>query len=109
MGFLGRLAALPKLVGGAAAAGRGGGGGGAWRRPGGPCAGSPLPGRPAAARLPPPGGRAASSRALGEYEEVFRSSVREPEKVWGAAAEQIQWYKPWARVLERGRPGSASW
>ncbi|XP_069629416.1 acyl-CoA synthetase short-chain family member 3, mitochondrial isoform X2 [Haliaeetus albicilla] len=104
MGFLGRLAALPKLVG--AAAGRGGG---AWRRPGGPCAGSPLPGRPAAARLPPPGGRAASSRALGEYEEVFRSSVREPEKVWGAAAEQIQWYKPWARVLERGRPGSASW
>ncbi|KAM9634791.1 acyl-CoA synthetase short-chain family member 3, mitochondrial isoform 2-T2 [Morphnus guianensis] len=105
MGFLGRLAALPKLVG--AAAGRGGGG--AWRRPGGPCAGSPLPGRPAAARRPPPGGRAASSRALGEYEEVFRSSVREPEKVWGAAAEQIQWFKPWARALERGRPGSASW
>ncbi|XP_052630572.1 acyl-CoA synthetase short-chain family member 3, mitochondrial isoform X2 [Harpia harpyja] len=105
MGFLGRLAALPKLVG--AAAGRGGGG--AWRGPGGPCAGSPLPGRPAAARRPPPGGRAASSRALGEYEEVFRSSVREPEKVWGAAAEQIQWFKPWARALERGRPGSASW
>uniref|UniRef100_A0A663ET92 Acyl-CoA synthetase short-chain family member 3, mitochondrial n=1 Tax=Aquila chrysaetos chrysaetos TaxID=223781 RepID=A0A663ET92_AQUCH len=75
-----------------------------------PCAGSPLPGRPAAAaRRPPPGGRAASSRALGEYEEVFRSSVREPEKVWGAAAEQIQWYKPWARALERGGPGSASW
>uniref|UniRef100_A0A663EUW7 Acyl-CoA synthetase short-chain family member 3, mitochondrial n=1 Tax=Aquila chrysaetos chrysaetos TaxID=223781 RepID=A0A663EUW7_AQUCH len=96
MGFLGRLAALPKLVG--AAAGRGGGG--AWRRPGGPCAGSPLPGRPAAAaRRPPPGGRAASSRALGEYEEVFRSSVREPEKVWGAAAEQIQWYKPWNLVI----------
>ncbi|XP_072720567.1 acyl-CoA synthetase short-chain family member 3, mitochondrial isoform X1 [Ciconia boyciana] len=105
MGFLGRLAALPKLVG--AAAGRGGGGG--WRRPGRHSAGSPLPAWAAAARRPPPGGRAASSRALGEYEEVFRSSVAEPEKVWGAAAEQIQWYKPWARALERGCPGSASW
>ncbi|XP_056196857.1 acyl-CoA synthetase short-chain family member 3, mitochondrial isoform X3 [Falco biarmicus] len=103
MGFLGRLAALPKLVG--AAAGRGGG----WRRAGEPCAGSPLPGWAAAAGRPPPGGRAASSRALGEYEQVFRSSVAEPEKVWGAAAEQIQWYKPWARALEKGRAGSASW
>ncbi|XP_075284052.1 acyl-CoA synthetase short-chain family member 3, mitochondrial isoform X2 [Opisthocomus hoazin] len=103
MGFLGRLVALPKLVG-AAAAGRGGGG--AWRRP---CAGSPLPCWAAAARRSPPGRRAASSRAPGGYEEVFRSSVAEPEKVWGAAAQQIQWYKPWARVLERGGPGSASW
>uniref|UniRef100_A0A8C4U5J2 Acyl-CoA synthetase short-chain family member 3, mitochondrial n=1 Tax=Falco tinnunculus TaxID=100819 RepID=A0A8C4U5J2_FALTI len=103
MGFLGRLAALPKLVG--AAAGRGGG----WRRAGEPCAGSPLPGWAAAAGRPPPGGRAASSRALGEYEQVFRSSVAEPERVWGAAAEQIQWYKPWARALEKGRAGSASW
>uniref|UniRef100_A0A8C8BM21 Acyl-CoA synthetase short-chain family member 3, mitochondrial n=1 Tax=Otus sunia TaxID=257818 RepID=A0A8C8BM21_9STRI len=47
--------------------------------------------------------------ALGNYEEVFRSSVAEPERVWGAAAQQIQWDKPWARALERGRPGSASW
>ncbi|KAM9246295.1 acyl-CoA synthetase short-chain family member 3, mitochondrial [Leptosomus discolor] len=106
MGFLAKLPALPKLVG--AAAGRGGGG--AWRRPGRPCAGGSLPGwAAAAARRPLPGGRAASSRALGEYEEVFRSSVAKPEKVWGAAAEQIQWYKPWDRALERGRPESASW
>ncbi|GAB0176433.1 acyl-CoA synthetase short-chain family member 3, mitochondrial [Grus japonensis] len=105
MGFLGRLAELPKLVG--AAAGRGGGG--AWRRPGQPCATSPLPGWAAAARCLPPGGRAASSWALGEYEKVFRSSVAEPERLWGAAAEQIQWYKPWARALDWGRSGSASW
>ncbi|XP_054688809.1 acyl-CoA synthetase short-chain family member 3, mitochondrial isoform X2 [Grus americana] len=105
MGFLGRLAELPKLVG--AAAGRGGGG--ARRRPGQPCATSPLPGWAAAARCLPPGGRAASSWALGEYEKVFRSSVAEPERVWGAAAEQIQWYKPWARALDWGRSGSASW
>uniref|UniRef100_A0A8C5X2L8 Acyl-CoA synthetase short-chain family member 3, mitochondrial n=1 Tax=Malurus cyaneus samueli TaxID=2593467 RepID=A0A8C5X2L8_9PASS len=58
---------------------------------------------------PPPGIRAASSRALGDYEEVFRSCLAEPEKVWGKVAEQIQWYKPWVRTLERGSPGSASW
>ncbi|NXT08147.1 ACSS3 synthetase, partial [Prunella fulvescens] len=55
-----------------------------------------------------PGGRAASSsRPLGKYEEVFRSCVAEPEKVWGEVAEQIQWYKPWVRTLERGSLGSA--
>uniref|UniRef100_A0A8C3PXF2 Acyl-CoA synthetase short-chain family member 3, mitochondrial n=1 Tax=Chrysolophus pictus TaxID=9089 RepID=A0A8C3PXF2_CHRPC len=32
-----------------------------------------------------------------------------PEKVWGAAAELIQWSKPWARALERRGPGSDSW
>ncbi|XP_063997993.1 acyl-CoA synthetase short-chain family member 3, mitochondrial isoform X5 [Pogoniulus pusillus] len=105
MGFPGRLAALPSLLG--AAVGRGGGG--AWRRPGRPCLGTPLPGWVAAARRPPLGGRAASSRALGEYEKVFRSSVEEPEKLWGAAAEQIEWYKPWVRALERGHPGNGSW
>ncbi|XP_038010111.1 acyl-CoA synthetase short-chain family member 3, mitochondrial isoform X2 [Motacilla alba alba] len=106
MGFLGKLAALPKLSG--AVAGRGGG---AWRRPARPCAGVPLPlpARATAAPHPPPGGRAASSRALGKYEEVFRSCLAEPEKVWGEVAEQIQWYKPWVRTLERGSLGSASW
>uniref|UniRef100_A0A8C5TE69 Acyl-CoA synthetase short-chain family member 3, mitochondrial n=1 Tax=Malurus cyaneus samueli TaxID=2593467 RepID=A0A8C5TE69_9PASS len=38
-----------------------------------------------------------------------RSCLAEPEKVWGKVAEQIQWYKPWVRTLERGSPGSASW
>ncbi|XP_062469830.1 acyl-CoA synthetase short-chain family member 3, mitochondrial isoform X1 [Pezoporus occidentalis] len=104
MGFLGRLPALTKVLG--AAAGRGGG---AWRLSGLPCSGGSLPCWAAATRSPLPGGRAASSRALGEYEEVFRSSLAEPEKVWGAAAEQIHWYKPWDRALESGRPGRSSW
>ncbi|NXO22905.1 ACSS3 synthetase, partial [Cisticola juncidis] len=51
----------------------------------------------------------ASSRALGKYEEVFRSCLAEPEKVWGEVAEQIHWYKPWVRTLETGSLGSASW
>ncbi|XP_071408251.1 acyl-CoA synthetase short-chain family member 3, mitochondrial isoform X1 [Pithys albifrons albifrons] len=101
MGLLGRLAGLPRLLTGRS--------GGAWRRRGRPCAGVPLPGPASAALRPPAGGRAASSRALGKYEEVFRSSLAEPEKVWGAAAEKIQWYKPWVRTLERGSLGSASW
>lgn len=105
MGFPGRLAVLPKLVG----AGAGWGSSCCWQWLGRPRAGSPLPGWAAAARRSAPQCRAASCRALGEYEKVFRSSVAEPEKVWGAAAEQIQWYKPWTRALERGGPGSASW
>ncbi|XP_065525658.1 acyl-CoA synthetase short-chain family member 3, mitochondrial isoform X3 [Lathamus discolor] len=104
MGFLGRLPVLTKVLW--AAAGRGGG---AWRRSGRSCRGGPLPSWAAAALSPLPGGRSSSSRALGEYEEVFRSSLAEPEKVWGAAAEQIHWYKPWDRALERSRPGGASW
>ncbi|KAM9578116.1 acyl-CoA synthetase short-chain family member 3, mitochondrial isoform 1-T1 [Guaruba guarouba] len=107
MGFLGRLPTLTKVLG-AAAAGRAGGGG-AWRRSERLCSGAPLPCWAAAARRPLPGDRAASSRALGKYEEVFRSSLAEPEKVWEAAAGQIHWYKPWDRALERGRPGGSCW
>lgn len=86
MGLLGRLAAL--AVRGSASR----------RWLGRPCAWSR-----------PPARAAASSPALGQYGEVFRSSVAEPEKVWGAAAELIQWSKPWARALERRGPGSDSW
>lgn len=106
MGFLGRLPALTKVLGAAALRG---GGGGVWRRSERPLPGSPLHCWAAAAPSLLTGCRAASSRALGEYEEVFRSSLAEPEKVWGAAAEQIHWYKPWDRALETGRPGGASW
>lgn len=86
MGLLGKLAVLAVR------------GGAARRWLGRPCAGS----RPLARA-------ASSSPALGQYGEVFRSSVAEPEKVWGAAAELIQWSRPWARVLERRGPGSDSW
>ncbi|XP_072201523.1 acyl-CoA synthetase short-chain family member 3, mitochondrial isoform X2 [Excalfactoria chinensis] len=86
MGLLGRMAVLAVR------------GGAARRWLGRPCAGSR-----------PPARAAASSPALGRYGEVFRSSMAEPEKVWGAAAELIQWSKPWARALERRDPGRDSW
>ncbi|XP_064365667.1 acyl-CoA synthetase short-chain family member 3, mitochondrial isoform X3 [Dromaius novaehollandiae] len=80
---------LPRLAGG---------GGGAARRG----AGTP--------RRAWGGGRAASSgAAAGGYEEAFRCSVAEPEKLWGAAAQRIAWHKPWAKALERRGAGSASW
>ncbi|XP_053936062.1 acyl-CoA synthetase short-chain family member 3, mitochondrial isoform X2 [Cuculus canorus] len=78
MWLLARPWALPRL---------GGARGGAWRRlRTGPC---------------PP----AAPRPLGRYEEVFRSSVSEPEKLWGAASEQIRWDKPWVQALEKGSGG----
>ncbi|NXE50510.1 ACSS3 synthetase, partial [Casuarius casuarius] len=79
---------LPRLAGGGGAARRG--------------AGTP--------RRPWAGGRAASSgAAAGGYEEAFRCSVAEPEKLWGAAAQRIVWHKPWAKALERRGAGSATW
>lgn len=85
MGLVGRLAGLPRH-GGAARR---------WLRP--PCTESRLP------------GRAACCRAPGDYEAVFRASVADPEKVWGAAAALLRWDKPWDRALQSRGPGSASW
>lgn len=58
------------------------------------------------------GRRRGCSRGAAEgrqYERVFRASVGEPARVWGAAAERIEWFKPWARVLDAGGPRGASW
>uniref|UniRef100_A0A8C3BT92 Acyl-CoA synthetase short-chain family member 3, mitochondrial n=1 Tax=Cairina moschata TaxID=8855 RepID=A0A8C3BT92_CAIMO len=61
---------------------------------------------PPTCRVP---GRAACCRAPGDYEAVFRASVAEPEKVWGAAAALIRWDKPWDRALRSRGPGSVAW
>jgi propionyl-CoA synthetase len=34
------------------------------------------------------------------YEEAFRESIVNPEKFWGQAARQIEWYKPYQKVLD---------
>ncbi|MDD1675510.1 MAG: propionyl-CoA synthetase [Methanomicrobiales archaeon] len=40
---------------------------------------------------------------VSRYEEVYRQSKEEPERFWGRAAEKIDWYKPWDRVLDDSR------
>jgi propionyl-CoA synthetase len=34
------------------------------------------------------------------YEEAFKTSIENPEKFWGEAAEKIDWYKKWDKVLD---------
>jgi propionyl-CoA synthetase len=37
---------------------------------------------------------------MGNYEEVFKRSIADPEGFWGEAAENIDWYKKWDKVLD---------
>ncbi len=37
---------------------------------------------------------------MGNYEELFRKSIDDPEGFWGEAAEGITWYKKWDKVLD---------
>ena len=46
---------------------------------------------------------------MGRYQEVHRRSLENPEAFWGAAAEEIDWIKPWDRVLDDGNPPFYRW
>ena len=45
----------------------------------------------------------------GEYEKAFRESVVDPERFWGAAAENVQWYRPPDQVLNSANPPFYRW
>jgi len=45
----------------------------------------------------------------GEYERAFRESVSDPERFWGAAAEKVQWYRTYDRVLTNEKPPFYRW
>ncbi len=34
------------------------------------------------------------------YQEAYECSIRDPEKFWGEAAKEIDWSKPWDKVLD---------
>jgi len=36
----------------------------------------------------------------GEYKREYEESIYHPERFWGKAAEEIHWYKPFAKVLD---------
>src|SRR5258708_2125933 len=39
-----------------------------------------------------------------EYERVYRRSVEDPEGFWAEAAGELEWFKPWSRVIEGEGP-----
>jgi propionyl-CoA synthetase len=51
---------------------------------------------------------AADVRA-GSFEEIYRRSIDEPERFWAEAAAEIDWIKPWDRVLDDSREPFYRW
>jgi len=45
----------------------------------------------------------------GEYVRAFRESVDDPDRFWGATAENVQWYKKYERVLNSNNPPFYRW
>lgn len=43
-----------------------------------------------------------------QYEKLYRASIKNPEKFFTKAAEELAWFKPWKRVL-RWKPPFAEW
>ena len=37
---------------------------------------------------------------MGKYDEIYRKSIENPEEFWAEAAEGIDWYKKWDKVLD---------
>ena len=46
---------------------------------------------------------------MGRYDEIYRRSLEDPEGFWGEAAEQIDWYKRWDKVLDDSNPPFYRW
>ncbi len=58
-----------------------------------------------------PSGEFAAKARVGseaEYDRLYQRSVEEPEAFWGEAASELDWFRPWDRVLEGGFP-DAKW
>lgn len=43
------------------------------------------------------------------YQKEYEESIRNPEKFWGRAAQEIQWYKPYQKVLDDSRKPFYRW
>jgi acetyl-CoA synthetase len=43
-----------------------------------------------------------------QYEQMYRRSVEHPEEFWADAAQELEWFAPWTRVLQLGPDGSAN-
>jgi len=52
--------------------------------------------------FPPPKefSEAAVIKSMEEYQELYDSSIADPDKFWGERAEQLDWFKKWDKVRE---------
>src|SRR5690349_5593020 len=56
--------------------------------------------------FPPPAQFSAQARikSMDEYQRLYRESIQNPDKFWGDAANELQWFKRWDKVLEWNAP-----
>ncbi len=45
----------------------------------------------------------------GRFDKIYRQSLEQPEQFWGQAAAEIDWVKPWDRVLDDSRAPFYRW
>ena len=43
------------------------------------------------------------------YDDAFRQSINDPDAFWGAAAEDVHWYKKWDKVLDSSNKPFYRW
>ncbi|MEP6147194.1 MAG: acetyl-coenzyme A synthetase N-terminal domain-containing protein, partial [Nisaea sp.] len=46
---------------------------------------------------------------MGQFDDVYRHSLDDPEAFWGAAADDIFWFKRWDKVLDESNPPFYRW
>jgi acetyl-CoA synthetase len=56
--------------------------------------------------FPPPAEFSAKAhiKSLAEYEALYKRSIEDPEGFWAEAAEELDWFKKWDKVLEWNLP-----
>jgi acetyl-CoA synthetase len=53
---------------------------------------------------PPEFSAKAQVKSLEQYESMYRESISDPEAFWAKAASELEWFKPWDKVLEWDLP-----
>jgi propionyl-CoA synthetase len=46
---------------------------------------------------------------MSKYENLYKSSIENPEKFWGEAAKDVKWFKPYKKVLDDSSPPFYRW
>ncbi len=47
--------------------------------------------------------------SLRQYEQIYQTSLNEPEKFWGEAAEGVDWFKKWDKVFQPKEHAFGNW
>lgn len=46
-------------------------------------------------------------KSIKDYEQIYRYSIEQPEQFWAEIAGELNWFKPWEKVLRWNEPAAA--